>query len=296
LLARPETRLVLDATVGAGGHAEAILKALDHARLIGMDRDESALAMAAGRLAPFAGRVTLVHADYSRMGKILDEAEIDAVDAILMDLGVSSMQLDDPARGFSFLKPGPLDMRMDRGQKLTAEEIVNGWSRRDLINIFRKYGEEPMAGPIAAAIERERAREPVTTTDRLAGIVAKAAPGGRRRGIHPATRVFQAIRIAVNGELDLLGPALETAVSRLAPGGRLVVISFHSLEDRIVKTAFAGFAAGCVCPKDLPVCGCGKKPLARILTRKPARPDEAEAEANPRARSARLRALERLAA
>jgi len=294
-IVRPGVSLVLDATIGAGGHAEAILKSMEKVKLIGLDRDQSAVALSGRRLAPFAGRATVAHADFSSIGRVLDEAGFPKVDAALMDLGVSSMQLDQPERGFSFGKPGPLDMRMDQSTPITAAMIVNTYDEKELTSIFRLYGEESKAPRIARAIIGQRAMAPITTTDRLARIIEQAAPAPRGR-IHPATRVFQALRIAVNSELDLLAMALDEAVERLNPGGRIVVISFHSLEDRIVKRAFMDMAKGCVCPKQAPVCVCGGKPKVKLLTRKPVMPQEAEIAANPRARSARLRAAERVAA
>ena len=296
-IVRPMTRSVLDATLGAGGHAEAILKAMDQVRLIGMDRDDMAIAIARRRLAPYGDRATVARADYSHIGRLLDEQGLAGVDAILMDLGVSSMQLDDPARGFSFSHDGPLDMRMDRSGPVSARDLVNSADEKELVRIFREYGEEKNAPRIARAIVNQRAASPIETTGQLAAIVAACSfsPPGRRR-IHPATRVFQAIRIAVNKELELLGRSLETAVDRLNPGGRIAVISFHSLEDRIVKRAFQRMASSCVCPKGVPVCVCGQKPRVQVITKKPVAPSEEEAESNPRARSARLRVAERLAA
>ncbi|MDH5638815.1 MAG: 16S rRNA (cytosine(1402)-N(4))-methyltransferase RsmH [Nitrospinota bacterium] len=296
-IARPLTRSVLDATLGAGGHAEAILKAMDQVRLIGMDKDDVAIALSKSRLAPFGERVSFKRADFSRIGQVLDEYDFPTVDAILMDLGVSSMQIDNPSRGFSFSHPGPLDMRMDKSQKTTASDIVNSADEKELVRIFREYGEERNAPKVARAIVRERALSPIDSTDRLAGIVSKvsSSPPGRRR-IHPATRVFQALRIAVNDEMSALHPALQTAVERLNPGGRIAVISFHSLEDRIVKRAFFDMAADCVCPKGLPVCVCGKVANVKIITKRPVAPSAAETASNPRARSARLRVAEKLAA
>jgi len=294
---RPMTRSALDATLGAGGHAEAILKAMDQVRLIGMDRDDAAVELSRRRLAPFGGRASLTRADFSQIGRVLDENNLPTVDAVLMDLGVSSMQIDNPQRGFSFTHPGPLDMRMDKSQQTTAGDIVNSADEKELVRIFREYGEERGAVKVARAIVRERALSPIETTDRLAGIVSRVsaqAPGRRR--IHPATRVFQALRIAVNDELGGLRSALQAAVDRLNPGGRIAVISFHSLEDRIVKRAFLDMAAECVCPRGVPVCVCGKAAVVKIITKKPVSPLAAEAESNPRSRSARLRVAEKLAA
>lgn len=296
LLAGPDVRTVVDATLGGGGHAEALLERTPGITLmVGLDRDEEAVRRAARRLARFGDRVRAVKAHFVDMGEVLDAMGVGQVDAVLMDLGVSSFQLEDGARGFSFQKDGPLDMRMDKASRVTASDVVNGYSEQTLTSIFREYGEEPAAKKIARAIVRERAMAPITSTLQLAGVVESAAPRHGKQGIHPATRVFQAIRIAVNGELDMLNGAVKTAVDRLNPGGRLAVISFHSLEDRIVKNAFADMAGRCVCPPGLPVCVCGRRKMVKILTKKPVRPGEAEVAGNPRARSSRLRAVEKTA-
>ncbi|PYS96108.1 MAG: 16S rRNA (cytosine(1402)-N(4))-methyltransferase [Acidobacteria bacterium] len=284
----------VDGTVGAGGHAEAILRAsAPDGRLLGLDRDREALERARRLLAPFGDRVALRHDDFRSLPEIL-EASGRPPDGILLDLGISSQQIDDPARGFSFQEDGPLDMRMDRTQDTTAATLVNALPARELAAIVARYGEEPAARRIARALVAERAREPITTTGRLAAIVARVARSRRRTRTHPATRTFQALRIAVNRELDGLDRLIEQAVERLPPGGRIAVISFHSLEDRIVKRALRALARRCVCPRDLPLCACGRPDLARLLGRKPVRPGAEEARDNPRSRSARLRAAERL--
>ncbi|MBI4829400.1 MAG: 16S rRNA (cytosine(1402)-N(4))-methyltransferase RsmH [Nitrospinae bacterium] len=293
----PQTGIVADATIGGGGHAEAILRAMGMARVIGLDQDGEAVERVRARLTPlFPGRIRVEKARFDQLGEVLDRLGTPRVDAALFDLGVSSFHLDDPARGFSFLRDGPLDMRMDRDDPLTAADIVNHREERELSLIFRQYGEERHATRIARAIVRERARAAIETTGALAEIVAAAIPARERRAsaIHPATRVFQALRIAVNRELEILDPALRAAAERLSPGGRIAVISFHSLEDRIVKRAFADMEPQCRCPKDLPVCRCGRPGILRVLTRKPVAPGSAEVEQNPRARSARLRVAERL--
>jgi 16S rRNA (cytosine1402-N4)-methyltransferase len=294
LLAGPNARTVVDATLGGGGHAEALLERLPGiGLLVGLDRDEEAVQRAALRLARFGGRVKTMKAHFADMGEVLDTMGVGKVDAVLMDLGVSSFQLEDGARGFSFQKDGPLDMRMDKSFHTSARDLVNGYSQQELTSIFWKYGEESAAKKISKAIVHERAIAPITSTLQLAGIVESAAPRHGRPGVHPATRVFQAIRIAVNGELDRLEEAAQGAVDRLNPGGRLAIISFHSLEDRIVKNVFLDMAGRCVCPPGLPVCVCGRREMVKILTKKPVQPGAGEVAQNPRARSAKLRAVEK---
>jgi len=292
--------LVVDGTVGAGGHAEALLRATaPDGRLVGVDRDDAALALARTRLAPYGDRVRLEQADHRSLPALLDAWGLVPVDRILLDLGVSSMQLDDPERGFSFRLDGPLDMRMDRGHGgTTAADLVNGLPERDLRGLFERFGEEPRAARIAAAIVRERRNAPFTRTAPLAATIAAAAAGpqrGRRvTHLHPATRVFQALRIAVNGEIEGLPELLEQSIDRLRPGGRMAVISFHSLEDRAVKETFRGLAHRCVCPRGLPLCGCGRPDRVRLVGSGAVKPEAEESDANPRSRSARLRAVERL--
>ncbi len=286
--------LVVDATVGLGGHAEALLEAHPRRRLLGLDRDPEALAAARARLYRFGGRVRLLERRFSELPEILDELGEEPPAAVVADLGCSSLQLDSPARGFSFRHDGPLDMRMQPAGP-TAADLVNGASEEELMRILWSYGEERRARAIARAIVAARRREPIRTTRRLAEIVVEVLGPGRRGRVHPATRTFQALRIAVNDELGELERFLEPAVRVLRPGGRLAVISFHSLEDRIVKRTFAALAGRCTCPPGLPECRCGARRLVRPLTTRPVRPTEAEVAANPRARSARLRAVERLA-
>lgn len=285
----------VDGTLGRAGHASAIAARLGPGgRLIGIDRDQEALDASAERLAPWRDRVTLLHGDFADLDALLDRAGADTADGMLFDLGVSSPQLDDPSRGFSYRQDAPLDMRMDRSAPLTARDVVNGWSEDELRRILYQYGEERYAPAIARAVVRARGHAPIETTLELAGIVRGAMPArARREDQHPARRTFQAVRIAVNGELDALDPMLRTAAARLAPGGRLAVISFHSLEDRIVKRVLRELAKGCVCPPEAPVCVCGRRPILRLVTRRPISPGAAETETNPRARSARLRAAER---
>ena len=294
LAVRPDG-IYLDGTLGGAGHSYEIASRLTTGRLIGLDRDETALAAAGARLAPFAGRVTLVHSNFADLAQVLDSLDIPAVDGMLFDLGVSSPQLDDAERGFSYMQDAPLDMRMDRTAGLTAYEVVNTWPEAELKRILYTYGEERYAPRIAAAIAARRTERPIATTLELADLIRSAMPAqALREKQHPAKRSFQAIRIAVNGELGAVERMLASAIDRLNPGGRLAVITFHSLEDRIVKTAFQEAARGCTCPKDFPVCVCGKKPKVKLITRHPIVADEAELAENPRARSAKLRVAEKL--
>ncbi len=286
----------LDGTVGGGGHAQMILEAsAPDGRLIGLDRDPEALAAAAERLDKFSGQVVLRHGNYADLAVHLEDLGVAAVDGILLDVGVSSYQLDQPARGFSFREDGPLDMRMDPAQGLSAADVVATAPAEELKRIFREYGEERWASRIAREIERCRALQPLETTLQLADLVCRVIPGrDKPQRIHPATRVFQALRIHVNQELEGLASGLEQGLASLKPGGRMVVISFHSLEDRMVKQAFRQAATGCVCPPRLAVCMCGQRPLVRLLNRRGIRAGDAEKSVNPRARSAILRGVERL--
>lgn len=289
------SKVYLDGTLGGGGHASAIAAKLTTGRLIGLDRDEKALTAARERLAPWMDRVTLLHRNFRELDNALDGLGLEAVDGMVFDLGVSSPQLDDGARGFSYRTDAPLDMRMDATQRLTAWELVNRWPREQLKRIFYDYGEERYAPQIAAAIEKRRESAPIETTLELVDVIKSAMPPqALREKQHPAKRSFQAIRIAVNDELGALDTLMGMAVDRLNPGGRLAVITFHSLEDRIVKSALQEAARGCVCPPEFPVCVCGRKPKVRLITRKPILPGGRELEANPRARSAKLRVAERL--
>ena len=284
----------VDGTLGRAGHSREIVRRLTGGRLICIDQDTAAIRAAEERLAPWRDRVTLVHGNFSDLADILREAGVSGVDGALFDLGVSSPQLDDASRGFSYMQDAPLDMRMDNTAALTAREVVNTWSQEELRRILYEYGEERYAPAVARAIVRARETGPVETTLELAEIVRGAMPpAALREKQHPAKRTFQAIRIAVNGELDALPPMLEAAVDSLNPGGRLAVITFHSLEDRIVKQTLREQARGCTCPREFPVCVCGKKPKIRLVTRKPIVPGAAELSENPRARSAKLRTAEK---
>ena len=286
--------IYLDGTLGRAGHSWEIVRRLNAGgRLIGLDRDETALEAARQRLAPYADRVTLVHSNFSRVAEVLDELGIPAVDGMLFDLGVSSPQLDDAQRGFSYMHDAPLDMRMDRTAGLTARTVVNEWSYEELRRILYEYGEERYAPAIARRIVAAREEAPIETTGQLVDLIKSAMPPqALREKQHPAKRSFQAIRIAVNGELDALPPMLSGAIDHLNPGGRLVVITFHSLEDRIVKNVFQDAAKGCTCPPSFPVCVCGHKPKIKILTKKPIIATREEVEENPRSRSAKLRVAE----
>ena len=287
--------IYLDGTLGGAGHSLEICRRLIGGRLIGIDRDTVALEAAAKRLKSHMSKVTLVHGNFSELGEILDSLHVEKVDGMLFDLGVSSPQLDDGARGFSYMTDAPLDMRMNRDDTLTAYEVVNNWPREELRRILFEYGEERYAPLIAAAIERTRSDHPIETTLELADVIRGAMPPqALREKQHPAKRSFQAIRIAVNDELNCVSHMMKTAVGRLNPGGRLAVITFHSLEDRIVKNSMAEAAKGCICPPSFPVCVCGRKPSVSILTRKPITAGTQELEENPRARSAKLRVCEKL--
>jgi len=284
----------VDGTLGRAGHSREIAQRLTTGRLICIDRDMAAIDAAKERLAPWMDRVTLVHGNFAELGDVLLHAGVSGVDGMLFDLGVSSPQLDDASRGFSYMQDAPLDMRMDLDAPLTAYEVVNSWSYEELRRILFEYGEERYAPAIAKAIVRVRETAPINNTLELVDIIKGAMPpAALREKQHPAKRSFQAIRIAVNGELDALPPMLSAAVEALNPGGRLAVITFHSLEDRIIKRAMQDMARGCTCPREFPVCVCGKKPKVRILTRKPIVSGEAELNDNPRARSAKLRVAEK---
>ena len=294
LAIRPDG-IYLDGTLGGAGHSYEIASRLTTGRLIGLDRDEVALAAARERLKPFSDRVTLVHSNFQALSAVLDDLGIAKVDGMLFDLGVSSPQLDDKERGFSYMADAPLDMRMDRSEGLTAYDVVNTYDQDSLKRILYTYGEERYAPKIAAAIVKRRAEKPIETTLELAELIRAAMPPqALREKQHPAKRSFQAIRIAVNDELTAVERMLASAIDRLNPGGRLAVITFHSLEDRLVKSAMQEAAKGCICPKEFPVCVCGRTPKVKILTRHPIVADEAELAENPRARSAKLRVAERI--
>lgn len=294
LLAPALDGVVVDATVGAGGHAEALLAAAPGCTLLGIDRDPAALDLARARLAGFGDRVRLRRGNFRDLAALLDAERVGAPGAILMDLGVSSMQLDDPARGFSFRAPGPLDMRMGPDAPRTAADLLRALDAGELARVIRTYGEDRHAGAIARRIAAALETGGIASTADLARVVAGGM--GAHERIHPATRTFQALRIAVNEELEALSDVLPQALAALRPGGRLAVISFHSLEDRIVKRAFRDAAAECVCPPGLPVCRCGHVRTADLLTRHPVEAGETEVADNPRARSAKLRAVRRTGA
>ena len=294
LAIRPEG-IYLDGTLGRAGHSREIARRLTSGRLICVDRDQAALDATEERLAPWRDKVTLVHSNFGELDAILDGLGLDGVDGMLFDLGVSSPQLDDPSRGFSYMADAPLDMRMDKTDTLTARTVVNEWPQEELRRILWQYGEERYASAIAGAIVRARDKGGIETTLQLVDVLRAAMPAAAlREKQHPAKRTFQAIRIAVNDELAAVDKMVRAAVPRLNAGGRLAVISFHSLEDRIVKNALAEFAKGCTCPPDFPVCVCGKKPQVKLVNRKPIVSGPAELEENPRARSAKLRVAEKL--
>lgn len=288
--------IYVDCTTGGGGHSLEIAKRLtDGGRLIAIDRDEDALRAAGKRLADFADRVTFVHSNYAMLQSVLADLGIPRVDGVLADLGVSSYQLDTAERGFSYMQDAPLDMRMDREQPLRAYDVVNTYSEEELRRILYDFGEEKFARNIAANIVKKRSERPIETTLELAELVKASMPKtAREGGHHPAKRTFQAIRIEVNSELSSIPPALDAAVHALNPGGRIAVITFHSLEDRLVKQKFAALSSGCTCPREFPVCVCGKKPVVRVITKKPVTAGEDELEVNPRSRSAKLRVAEKI--
>ncbi len=286
--------IYLDGTLGGAGHSYEIASRLTTGRLIGIDRDNKALAAAGERLKPFAERVTLVHANFSEVAELLKRLELPGVDGMLFDLGVSSPQLDEASRGFSYMTDAPLDMRMNEEDTLSAKQLVNTASADELRRILYEYGEERYAPQIAAGIVRRREQRPIETTLELVDIIRSAMPPqALREKQHPAKRSFQAIRIAVNDELNSVSLLMRDAVACLNPGGRLAVITFHSLEDRIVKNAMQAAARGCTCPPEFPVCVCGKKPQVQLITKKPIVSAQAELEHNPRARSAKLRVAEK---
>ena len=287
--------IYIDGTLGRAGHSLEIARRLTTGRLISIDRDETAIEAAKERLKDYMDHVTLVHSNFDRVGEILEELNISGVDGMLFDLGVSSPQLDEAQRGFSYMNDAPLDMRMDRTAYLTARHVVNEWSYEELRRILFDFGEERYAPAIAKGICRARESAPIETTAQLVDIIKSSMPpAALREKQHPAKRSFQAIRIAVNGELDALPPMLEAAAEVLNVGGRLAIISFHSLEDRIIKKTMQELATGCTCPPNFPVCVCGKKPKMKLVSRKPIVSGAAELEYNPRARSAKLRVAEKL--
>lgn len=292
-----KTGVYVDGTMGGAGHSRGILeRTFPEGRLIAVDQDPDAIKAGRERLSSFGERVTIVHSNFGNLKTILKGLKINQIDGILFDLGVSSYQLDNPERGFSYMDDAPLDMRMNSaGGGITAADLVNSESEANLARIIFTYGEERWAKRIARFIVESRAKNKITTTGELVQIIKNAVPAGARKsGPHPAKRTFQALRIAVNKELDLVESAIGDAVGFLKPGGRICVISFHSLEDRIVKQQFQRFSAGCICPPGFPVCRCGVKPLVKIITKKPVVPTDEEVKHNPRARSAKLRVAEKV--
>lgn len=287
----------LDGTLGGGGHTEAILQATEpDGKVIGLDQDDEALAAASQRLKPFGERFCPIRANFAEMEQVLAAEGVAGLDGVLLDIGVSSHQLDEPDRGFSYMQDGPLDMRMDRRGGQTAADLVAELSESELANLIYRYGEEKFSRRIARRIVEQRAQTPIESTKQLAELISAAIPAAQRRKEkqHPAKRTFQALRIAVNDELGVLERGLVAAFASLKSGGRLSVITFHSLEDRIVKNYFAGLAKGCECPPEFPVCVCGKQPQALLITRRPQTATEDELQSNPRARSAKLRTVEKL--
>lgn len=295
LLAIKPDGIYVDCTAGGGGHSSAIAARLTTGHLYSFDQDEDAIKAASARLAPFGGKVTVIRENFRNAASTLRGMGIEHIDGATADLGVSSYQLDNEERGFSYMADAPLDMRMDRRGTLTARDVVNTYSEEEIAKILFTYGEEKFSRKIAAAIVREREVSPIENTLRLSEIIKNAIPAAARNGgHHPAKRSFQAIRIEVNSELSIIEPALKELASMLNPGGRISVITFHSLEDRAVKNAFAELSSGCICPPSFPVCVCGKKPQMKLVTKKPVVPADSELEINPRARSAKLRAAEKL--
>lgn len=287
--------IYVDGTAGGGGHSFSIAGGLNGGRLICIDQDSSAIEAATKRLAPYGDTVTVVRNNFSKLHEVLDGLDIEYIDGLLLDLGVSSHQLDTAERGFSYNSDAPLDMRMDNRGALTAETVVNTYSASELKRILFEYGEERFAPQIVSAIIAERERMPIKSTVQLASLIKGAIPAfAREGGHHPAKKSFQAIRIEVNRELDVIEPAIREAAKRLRKGGRIAIITFHSLEDRIVKQTFASLAQGCTCPRELPICVCGKKPVVKLVNKKPIVPSREELEENPRSRSAKLRIVEKL--
>lgn len=287
--------IYVDCTLGGAGHSSEIVKKLsDKGRLIGIDQDKDALAAAKERLKDYKN-VTLVHSNFQHVYNVLEDLKIESVDGILMDLGVSSYQLDEGQRGFSYMQDAPLDMRMNREESFSAFEVVNGYSFEELHRIIKDYGEEKFSRRIAEFIVRERSKKPIETTFQLVEIIKAAIPAkARREGPHPAKRTFQAIRIEVNRELDIIEHTIKDGVEKLSKGGRMAIITFHSLEDRIVKNTYKELENPCTCPREFPICVCGKKPKVKILTKKPIEPTDREVEENPRSRSSKLRIIEKI--
>ena len=288
--------IYVDCTAGGGGHSEGILQRLDSGKLISIDQDDNALQACKNRFLKYGDKSILVKSNFSELDRVLNELNIDKIDGVIMDLGVSSHQLDTPQRGFSYNSDANLDMRMNPLAPLSAYDVVNTYQESELKRIISEYGEEKFAHIIARNIVKEREFSPIKTTTELVEVIKKSIPVGaaRKEAQHPAKRTFQAIRIEVNHELDVITPAIETAVNRLNKGGRIVIMTFHSLEDRIVKSSFNQYAQGCVCPKDFPICVCGNKPKIKIINKKPITATEKELNENSRSKCAKLRIAERL--
>ena len=287
--------IYVDGTAGGAGHSSEIAKRLDSGMLIAIDQDETAVAVATERLNALKKNTTVVRSNFCELAKVCRELGIEQIDGVLLDLGVSSYQLDTAERGFSYSADAPLDMRMDNRCTLSAYDVVNTYSEQELKRILFDYGEERFAPAIASAIVKRREKSPIETTAELSDIIKYAMPpAAREGGHHPAKRSFQAIRIEVNCELDVIEPAIRDAVALLNKGGRIAIITFHSLEDRIVKQTFASLASGCTCPKDFPICVCGNKPKVKVVNKKPILPSKKELEENPRSRSAKLRIAEKI--
>lgn len=286
----------VDCTAGGGGHSSGIACRLsEKGRLIAIDRDAEAISAAKDRLRPYSDRVFLFHSNFSSVRSVIGSLNIEGINGALIDLGVSSYQLDTASRGFSYMQNAPLDMRMDKDSSLSAYDVVNSYDEAKIRKVLFEYGEESFAPKIASAIVKSRSEKPIETTFELVDVIKKALPAkALNGGHHPAKKSFQAIRIEVNGELDVIAPTLEELVGMLKKGGRLAVITFHSLEDRIVKKTFATLCAGCICPPDFPACVCGRKPVVRLVNKKPILPSARELEENPRSRSAKLRIVEKL--
>ncbi len=287
--------IYIDGTAGGAGHSSEIAKRLTGGRLIAIDQDETAVKVASERLSVYGERATVVRSNFHEIASVCESLGVESIDGLLLDLGVSSYQLDTAERGFSYMADAPLDMRMDSRAQISAYDVVNGYSEQKLKSVLYEYGEERYSPAIVSAIIRERQKKPIESTLELANIIKYAIPPqAREGGHHPAKRSFQAIRIEVNGELDVIEPAIRDAARLLGRGGRIAIITFHSLEDRIVKRAFASLAEGCTCPKNFPVCICGNKPTVKLVNKKPILPSKTELEENPRSRSAKLRIAEKL--
>ena len=294
-LAIKENGVYVDGTAGGGGHSFEIAKKLTTGKLVAIDRDDAAIAAATARLSPFSERATVYRSNFSDLSEVLDALDVEKIDGLLLDLGCSSHQFDVAERGFGYMQDAPLDMRMDRRAEKSAYTVVNTYTEDALKSILFTYGEEKFSARIARNIVAAREKKPIETTFELVEIIkASIPPAACREGGHPAKRTFQAIRIEVNGELDAIAPTIKAAVERMNKGGRIAIITFHSLEDRIVKQTFAELASGCTCPKTLPVCVCGKKPKIKLISKKPILPSAAELAENSRSRSAKLRVAEKL--